>query len=63
MKVRAKLCGLTTQDDIDAAATAGAAYIGLVFFEKSPRNVTIETARACSARARGLGQSCFGGEC
>ena len=39
MKVRAKLCGLTTQDDIDAAATAGAAYIGLVFFEKSPRNV------------------------
>ena len=46
MKVRAKLCGLTTQDDIDAAATAGAAYIGLVFFEKSPRNVTIETAAA-----------------
>ena len=39
MKVRAKLCGLTTEGDIDAAAAAGAAYIGLVFFEKSPRNV------------------------
>ena len=45
MKVRAKLCGLTTRDDIDAAAKAGAAYVGLVFFEKSPRNVTVETAR------------------
>ena len=51
MKVRAKLCGLTTQDDIDAAATAGAAYIGLVFFEKSPRNVTIETARGLARHA------------
>ena len=51
MKVCAKLCGLTTQDDIDAAATAGAAYIGLVFFEKSPRNVTIETARDLALHA------------
>ena len=51
MKVRAKLCGLTTQDDIDAAATAGAAYVGLVFFEKSPRNVTIETARGLALHA------------
>ncbi|MDB4841082.1 phosphoribosylanthranilate isomerase [Planktomarina sp.] len=51
MKVRAKLCGLTTQDDIDAAATAGAAYIGLVFFEKSPRNVAIETARSLALHA------------
>jgi len=51
MKVRAKLCGLTTQDDIDAAAAAGAAYIGLVFFEKSPRNVAIETARSLAIHA------------
>ena len=51
MKVRAKLCGLTTHDDIDAAATAGAAYIGLVFFEKSPRNVAIETARSLALHA------------
>ena len=51
MKVRAKLCGLTTEVDIDAAAAAGAAYIGLVFFEKSPRNVTVETARSLALRA------------
>ena len=36
MKVRVKVCGLTTLGDIDAAATAGAAYVGLVFFDKSP---------------------------
>ena len=51
MKVRAKLCGLTTPDDIDAAAAAGAAYIGLVFLEKSPRNVAIETARSLAIHA------------
>ena len=51
MKVRAKLCGLTTEGDRDAAAAAGAAYIGLVFFEKSPRNVTVETARSLALRA------------
>ena len=51
MKVRSKLCGLTTPDDIDAAAAAGAAYIGLVFFEKSPRNVAIETARSLAIHA------------
>jgi phosphoribosylanthranilate isomerase len=42
---------LTTEGDIDAAAAAGAAYIGLVFFEKSPRNVTVETARSLALRA------------
>jgi phosphoribosylanthranilate isomerase len=42
---------LTTEGDIDAADAAGAAYIGLVFFEKSPRNVTIETARSLALRA------------
>ena len=51
MKVRVKLCGLTTQGDIDAAATAGAAYVGLVFFDKSPRNVSIETARSMALHA------------
>lgn len=43
---RAKLCGLTRLEDVTAAAQAGAAYVGFVFFEKSPRNVNIETARA-----------------
>lgn len=40
-----KICGLSNPSDIQAAAAAGASYIGFVFFKKSPRNVSIETAR------------------
>lgn len=43
--MRAKICGLTTRASLDAAVAAGAAYLGFVFFEKSPRNVSIEQAR------------------
>jgi len=41
---RVKICGLTRPQDVSAAAEAGAAYVGFVFFEKSPRNVSIEQA-------------------
>nr|WP_325253962.1 phosphoribosylanthranilate isomerase [Amylibacter sp.] len=43
--MRAKICGLSTRASLDAAVAAGAAYLGFVFFEKSPRNVSIELAR------------------
>jgi len=51
MRVQSKLCGLTTVLDIDAAAKAGAAYVGLVFFAKSPRNLDIKKARELALRA------------
>ncbi len=35
--VNIKICGVTRQQDIDACASAGARYIGLNFFPKSPR--------------------------
>lgn len=40
------MCGLRTAEDVAAAAQAGAGYVGFVFFEKSPRNVTIDEAAA-----------------
>lgn len=44
--IRTKICGLSRAEDVAAAADAGAAYVGFVFFPKSPRNVDIATARA-----------------
>lgn len=43
--IRVKICGLKTPADMDAVARAGAHYAGLVFFAKSPRNVTLDQAR------------------
>lgn len=41
-----KFCGLSRPEDVTAAVDAGARYVGFVFFAKSPRNVTVEQARA-----------------
>jgi phosphoribosylanthranilate isomerase len=38
-------------DDVRACADAGANYMGLVFFEKSPRNITIPAARELALAA------------
>lgn len=43
--MRVKICGLSKHSEIDAAVKVGAAYVGFVFFEKSPRNVTPDQAR------------------
>ncbi|MFY0618729.1 phosphoribosylanthranilate isomerase [Shimia sp.] len=45
MDIRVKICGLKQPEHVAAAAEAGAAYVGFVFFEKSPRNVGLEQAR------------------
>ncbi|WP_197915806.1 phosphoribosylanthranilate isomerase [Thiosulfatihalobacter marinus] len=46
MDIRVKICGLKTPEDVAAAVGAGAAYVGFVFFDRSPRCVDVETARA-----------------
>ncbi|WP_206188465.1 phosphoribosylanthranilate isomerase [Parasedimentitalea denitrificans] len=49
--IRVKICGLRREEDVTAAAQAGAAYVGFVFFPKSPRHVQIEDAAALAALA------------
>ena len=44
--IRVKICGLTSARDVSAAVAARAAYVGFVFFEKSPRNLGLEQAAA-----------------
>ena len=44
-QIRVKICGVRTPGDVQACADAGAAYIGLNFFPRSPRYVTPEVAR------------------
>jgi len=49
----AKICGLSTPETVAAALAGKAAYLGFMFFEKSPRNVTPEAAARLAAAARG----------
>jgi phosphoribosylanthranilate isomerase len=51
MRVQAKICGLSTAETVDAAVANGAAWLGFVFFPKSPRSVSPEQAAALVARA------------
>jgi phosphoribosylanthranilate isomerase len=53
MTVQVKICGITSADAIDAAASAGAAYGGLVFHPNSPRNLELEQARYLAGQMRG----------
>ncbi|MDX8400041.1 MAG: phosphoribosylanthranilate isomerase [Gallionellaceae bacterium] len=43
---RIKICGITREQDLHAVAHSGADAIGLVFFEKSPRHVSLPQATA-----------------
>ena len=46
MRTRVKICGITRKEDGLAAARLGADAIGLVFYPKSPRAVSISQAKA-----------------
>jgi phosphoribosylanthranilate isomerase len=48
-----KICGLSTAPTLDAALDAGADMVGFVFFEKSPRHLQLDRAKALAARVDG----------
>lgn len=49
MTIRIKICGITRPEDGAEAARLGADAIGLVFYPKSPRNVSLAQAQAVIA--------------
>ena len=51
--VQVKICGLSTTETMTAALDAGADLVGLVFFAKSPRNVSLLQAKTLAEQARG----------
>jgi len=50
MALEAKICGLSTPETLDVAVAEGAAFVGFVFFPRSPRNVSLPQAAALAAR-------------
>jgi phosphoribosylanthranilate isomerase len=53
MPAEVKICGLSTPETLEAAIAAGADFVGLMFFAKSPRNLSFAAARDLAGIARG----------
>ncbi|RAK64928.1 phosphoribosylanthranilate isomerase [Phenylobacterium kunshanense] len=56
MSAKAKICGVSTPEAVQAAVDGGAAFLGFMFFPKSPRDIAPEAAGrlAPPARAKGV---------
>ncbi len=52
LMAQAKICGLSTAQTVAAALDGGAAYLGFVFFDKSPRNISPDLAASLAAPVR-----------
>jgi len=50
LRTRIKICGITREQDLDAAVHAGADAVGFVLYPKSPRYVTPDRAAELSSR-------------
>lgn len=49
-RTRIKICGLTREQDVDAAVAAGVDAVGFVLYEPSPRYVSAQRAAELAAR-------------
>jgi len=52
-RIPSKICGLSTPEAVSAALAGKAAFLGFIFFPKSPRHVTAEAAARLTAPVRG----------
>ena len=50
IRTRIKICGLTREQDVDAAVTAGADAVGFVLYPPSPRHVSAQRAAELARR-------------
>jgi phosphoribosylanthranilate isomerase len=50
LRTRIKICGLTREQDVDAAIDAGADAVGFVMYPKSPRYISAERAAELARR-------------
>ena len=53
MGVQSKICGISTPEAVTAALDGGAAFLGFMFFDKSPRNVAPDAAWRLAQPVRG----------
>ena len=53
MSLIVKICGLSTPEALDVALEEHADMVGFVFFPPSPRNVSLDAARALGVRVQG----------
>jgi phosphoribosylanthranilate isomerase len=53
MGVLVKICGITSSEAANATLRAGADFAGLVFFEKSPRHLSLPQAATLAGMLRG----------
>jgi phosphoribosylanthranilate isomerase len=53
MSISVKICGISSEEALEAAIESGADYAGFVFFTKSPRNLSLKRAAKLARRAEG----------